>query len=62
MSIVKGKIANALNVKVILELGNHKVDPIYKAKGYDSALEKIKELICSKIITFCHYFFHKYSF
>lgn len=39
-----------MNVKVILELGNHKVDPIYKAKGYDCALEKIKDLICNKNI------------
>ena len=50
VSSLTGKIAEALNVKVILELGNHKVAPIYKAKGYDSALEKIKELICSKSI------------
>ena len=50
VSSLTGKIADALNVKVILELGKHKVDPIYKVKGYDCALEKIKDLICSKNI------------
>jgi len=43
-----GKIVDALKYKLVLGLGNHKCDPIYKAKGYDNALEKIKELICDK--------------
>ena len=45
-----GKIADALDMKVILEVGNHKINPILRVKGYDNALEKIKELIHSKNI------------
>ena len=43
-----GKIVDALQYKVVLEMGNHKCDPIFKVKGYDNALEKVKELICNK--------------
>ena len=45
-----GKIADALDMKVILEIGNHKINPKLRVKGYDNALVKIKELIHDKKI------------
>jgi len=45
-----GKIVDALKFKVIVNVGNHKVEPIGKAKGYDNALEEIKKIICDKIV------------
>ena len=50
VNTLTGKIVEVLNVKVILEAGNHKIDPILRIKGYDNALEKIKELIRNKNI------------
>jgi len=50
VNTLTGKIVDALQYKIVLQLGNHKVDPVFKAKGYDNALEKIKELICDKNI------------
>lgn len=45
-----GKIVSTLNFKVLIKVGTHNVSPIGKSKGYDNALEDIKDLIRERCI------------
>lgn len=44
-----GKIANALNLKVIVKVGDHEVKPVDKARGDNKALIKVSEKILENI-------------
>ena len=46
---VAGKIVNALNLKVIIKVGDHEVKPVDKARGDNKALSKVSDKILENI-------------
>ena len=49
ISPLTGKIVGALNFNVIINIGNNVVKPIGTAKGYDTALASIQNLVFDRI-------------